>query len=120
MHKHLLVIFSLLFSSSTLALLTDDAQEFKSPSQSSPYAGTNAIDSFPETSETAEQPTGSCRLDPLDKEDYIIVESEILQQSIPGIRVQSLLGLLRGHKIVRFSNKEERAWIQTNIGILYC
>ncbi|MBP6951384.1 MAG: hypothetical protein KA112_01590 [Alphaproteobacteria bacterium] len=42
MHKHLLLIVSLLFSSSTLALLTDDEQEFKSPSQPSPYADISA------------------------------------------------------------------------------
>ncbi|MBX9785882.1 MAG: sel1 repeat family protein [Alphaproteobacteria bacterium] len=95
MRKSLFIIFSLLFSSSTPTFSIDD-----------------------EKKSTAPVVAGSSHLDPtIDEEIQLVVESRLLSQ---GVSKRSPRDQLDAPITVKFSSKEERAWVQTNIGTLYC
>ena len=105
MRRSLFIIFSLFFSSSTLAFSNDDEKESASVQLSSPKV--SGI-------ERASAPTRSVSFDPtIDEEIYIVISSGFLTQSRQKRSPRDQL-------TIKFSSKEERAWVQTNIGTLYC
>lgn len=95
MRRSLFIIFSLLFSSSTLAFSIDDERESATPVV-----------------------TGSSHLySTIEEEIQIVVKSSLLGLSVPK---RSPRDQLDPPITVKFSSKEERACVQTNIGTLYC
>lgn len=109
MRRSLFIIFSLFFSSSTLAFSNDDEKEPASVQLSSPKVS---------RVERASAPTRSVSFDPIIEEEiYIIISSGLLSQSHPK---RGSLYQLDTPITIRFSSNEERAWVQTNIGTLYC
>lgn len=120
--------FSLLFSSSTLAFSNDDEESTSSqppsPKESeagrTPAAtGSNSLDS-PKESEAgrafaASESKSSDSI--IDKEIKIVVKSGFFEQS--GSK-RSPRDPFETPITMRFSSIEERAWVQTNIGTLYC
>lgn len=109
MRRSLFIIFSLLFSSSALPCSIDD--EGESASSQPPSPKENEAGRVPAA-------TGSDSLESIMEEKIkIVVEAEFFGHSVPK---RSPRDPFETPITMRFSSQEKRAWVQTNIGTLYC